>query len=178
MIGVFAGLLRLLDSHLQLAISTEQFEAPPVYWWLYQVRFSGIVPIQHLATSPLFLVQNTDAENLDIEQAPCGASCTLAQLETYCLALPTCVAFNTHGWLKYSTADMAPDSCDLYIKKDTPQPSPTPSPSPPPPPKIWFWPQPISANMGPSNITGAWRWRASVTILPAMCLVSLQCRPP
>lgn len=61
--------------------------AAQVYWWRYP---------------------NTDAENLDIEQAPCKASCTLEQLEGYCNALPNCVAFNTHGWLKYSTADMAP----------------------------------------------------------------------
>lgn len=42
-----------------------------VYWWRYP---------------------NTDAENLDIEQAPCKASCTLEQLEGYCSALPNCVA--------------------------------------------------------------------------------------
>jgi hexosaminidase len=40
---------------------------------------------------------------------------------------------------------MAPDSCDLYVKKSTPQPSPTPAPTPPP---IAFWPLPTSLSMG------------------------------
>jgi hypothetical protein len=49
-----------------------------------------------------------------------------AELEAACAADATCIAFNTDGWLKKSIADMAPDSCDLYLKKTTPQPSPQP----------------------------------------------------
>jgi hypothetical protein len=97
-----------------------------VYWWRYP---------------------NTDAEKLDIKQLPCGASCTLAELESGCLATPGCVAFNTHGWLKNSISDMAPDSCDLYVKKSTPQPSPTP------PPAISFWPIPVNVSYGSGNVT-------------------------
>ena len=83
------------------------------YWWLY----------------PGF-----DAESEDIRQLPCKASCTLAELEDACGADAACVAFNTHGYLKKSIADMAPDSCDLYVKKTTPQPSPSPAPPPLPSP--------------------------------------------
>lgn len=101
-------------------------EAAPVYWWRYN---------------------NTDAEKLDIKQLPCGQNCTLAELEAGCLAEPTCVAFNTHGWLKNSVSDMAPDSCDLYVKHDTPQ------PPPPSAPAIFFWPLPTSLTMGSGNIT-------------------------
>ena len=65
-----------------------------VYWWHYS---------------------HMDAEKLDIKQLSCGSSCTLDELETACLAEPTCVAFNTDGWLKYSISDMATDVCDLYV---------------------------------------------------------------
>jgi hypothetical protein len=98
----------------------------PTYWWRYP---------------------KTDAEKLDIKQLPCGSSCTLAELESACLSTAGCVAFNTDGWLKNSIADMAPDTCDLYVKKTTPQPSPTP------PPAISFWPIPINVSYGPGNVT-------------------------
>ena len=75
----------------------------------------------------------------------CLHACTLEVLEAACAADVTCVAFNTHGWLKKSLSDMAPDSCDLYVKKDTPQPSPTPTPTPPP---IYFWPVPVNITWG------------------------------
>ena len=88
---------------------------------------------------------STDAENEDIRELPCGAQCTLAELEAACTADAACVAFNTHGWLKKSIADMAPDSCDLYVKKAVP---PSPSPSPPPPPPISFWPLPTGVSFG------------------------------
>ena len=48
-----------------------------------------------------------DAESEDIRQLPCKADCTIDELETACAADATCVAFNTHGWLKKSIADMA-----------------------------------------------------------------------
>lgn len=95
--------------------------AQPVYWWRYN---------------------NTDAENLDIRQLPCAWSCTLEELEAACVAEPTCVAFNTHGWLKNSVADMSADSCDLYIKHSTPQPTPVP------PQPIAFWPLPVHIQFG------------------------------
>ena len=40
---------------------------------------------------------------------------------------------------------MAPDSCDLYVKKSIPT---SPSPSPGPKPPIYFWPTPISVAWG------------------------------
>ena len=127
------------------------------YWWYYQ---------------------GYDAENEDISQLPCKASCTIAELETACAADAACVAFNTcvrpgallqaphrpaltpprppplhasprHGFLKRSIADMAPDSCDLYVKKTTPQPSPTPAP---PPPAIPFWPLPVHLSTGATTL--------------------------
>lgn len=54
---------------------------------------------------------NMDAENEDIKQLPCGHSCTIAELEAACAALPACVAFNSHGYLKSSIADMVRSSC-------------------------------------------------------------------
>ena len=105
---------------LALAATVAAAAAQPPYYWRYP---------------------STDAENEDIRNLPCGAKCTLAELEAACTADAACVAFNTHGWLKKSIADMAPDSCDLYVKKAVP---PSPSPSPPPPPPIAFWPQPVS----------------------------------
>ncbi len=56
---------------------------------------------------PRWYYPNTDAEKLDIKQLPCGAACTMAELEAGCLAEPTCVAFNTHGWLKVGWLKMA-----------------------------------------------------------------------
>jgi hypothetical protein len=102
------------------ALATDQ-----TYWW----KYAGM-----------------DAESEDIKQLPCAASCTLDELETACSADANCVAFNTHGWLKNSLRDMAADSCDLYVKKDTPQ------PSPPPPPPISFWPMPINTSFGGSPL--------------------------
>lgn len=105
--------------------------AQPFYWWRYP---------------------NTDAENLDIRRLPCDDSCTLAELEAACGADPTCVAFNSHGYLKNSTADMGPDSCDLYLKKTTPPPSPPP---------VYFFPIPVSLTFG----SGA---NVSVLVNPAL----------
>jgi hexosaminidase len=99
---------------------------------------------------------STDAENEDIRCLPCGAGCTLAELEAACTADAACVAFNTHGWLKKSISDMAPDSCDLYVKKSMP---PSPSPSPPPPPPIPFWPLPVQVT---------YSGRARLTVSPAL----------
>ncbi|KAI8468976.1 MAG: hypothetical protein J3K34DRAFT_425449 [Monoraphidium minutum] len=44
-----------------------------------------------------------DSEKLDIRQMPAGA--TLAQLEAACNSEPTCVGFNTWGWIKYGIKD-------------------------------------------------------------------------
>jgi len=96
----------------------------PIYWWLFKGQ---------------------DAESEDIRQLPCAQACTVAELEAACAADATCVAFNTHGWLKKSIADQAPDSCDLYVKHDTPQP---PAPSPLPPAPISFWPLPTKVAFG------------------------------
>ena len=98
------------------------------YWWLYK---------------------NMDAENEDLRQLPCAHACTLAELESACDADAACVAFNTNGWLKKNLADMSSDSCDLYVKHDTPQPSPTPAPSPPP---IPFWPIPVKLSTGSKSL--------------------------
>jgi len=98
------------------------------YWWYYP---------------------SMDAENEDLRQLPCQHSCTIKELTDACAADTACVAFNSNGWLKKSTSDQAPDSCDLYIKNaNAPQPKPTPTPSPPPPPPISFLPIPISVNFG------------------------------
>lgn len=110
---------------------------------------------------------NQDAENEDLRQLPCAHSCTLDELETACGADAACVAFNTHGWLKKSIADQAPDSCDLYVKMDRPQPSPTPTPSPPP---IYFWPMPTNVTWGsaPAYVDPA----LAVTINPPSQMLS------
>lgn len=123
------------------ALASSAVVAQPVYWWKYA---------------------NTDAEKLDIKQLPCGASCTLAELEAGCLSTAGCVAFNTHGWLKSSTADMAPDSCDLYVKKSTPQPPPSPSPAPYTAP-ISFWPLPTSVSFGAGSIAVTPSFTVSIT---------------
>lgn len=47
---------------------------------------------------------NTDAEKLDIKQLPCGAGCTLDELEQACLNTTGCVAFNTHGAQHFAAA--------------------------------------------------------------------------
>ena len=49
----------------------------------------------------------------------------------------------TPGWLKNSVADLAADTCDLYIKKSTPQPAADP---------ISFWPLPVSVSFGASSL--------------------------
>lgn len=108
-------------------VSAHALREQDVFWWHY----------------PL-----TDAAKLDISQLPCGSSCTLAQLESACISTAGCVAFNTDGWLKNSVSDMAASTCDLYVKKSSPQPSPTP------PPPISFWPVPINVSYGPGNLTG------------------------
>jgi hypothetical protein len=128
--------------------TSSRVRTPSLSYWLV---------VRNIDCQGILILHDTDrnSSTMSFSTAPCKASCTVEQLESYCLALSNCVAFNTHGWLKYSTADMAPDSCNLYVKKDIPQPSPTPSPSPPPPPKIWFWPLPISVNAGAGNVTGA-----------------------
>ena len=112
----------------------------------------------HALTAPPYYWRyaSTDAENEDIRHETCGsAPCTIAQLEAACTALPACVAFNSHGYLKKSISDMAPDSCDLYVKHSVP---PSPSPSPPPPAPLSLWPQPISATFG----------RATVAVSPTL----------
>jgi len=102
--------------------------ASQTYWWRYN---------------------NTDAENEDIRQLPCQHNCAISDLEAACSAEPTCVAFNSHGWLKNSIADMATDSCDLYVKHNTPQPSPTPDAPPPP---VYFWPIPVTLSFGAGSV--------------------------
>ena len=125
----------LLAALLTAAAHAAAGAAPPYYW-----RYAS-----------------TDAENEDIRHETCGSAvpCTIAQLEAACTALPACVAFNSHGYLKKSIADMAPDSCDLYVKHDVP---PSPSPSPPPPPPLYLWPQPVSSTFG----------RATVAVSPTL----------
>lgn len=57
---------------------------------------------------------STDAENEDLKHVTCNnKTCTIPELEALCTAAPACVAFNSHGYLKKSISDMAPDSCDL-----------------------------------------------------------------
>lgn len=60
-----------------------------------------------------------------------------------CNSLPNCVAFNSDGWIKNSTANFQPAVCDLFIKHDTPQPQPGP---------LSIWPKPISVTNGSSTI--------------------------
>ena len=136
---------RMLLSLAVLAAPAGAFAAAsaPVYWWRYNL---------------------TDAEKLDIGQMPCGASCSLAQLEAGCLAEPTCVAFNTDGWLKNSVSDMAPDTCTLYVKHSTPQPSP-PTPAP-----VSFWPLPTSLSFGAGAVTVD--PALAISVSPASALVS------
>ena len=63
---------------------------------------------------------------------------------------------------------MAPDSCDLYLKKSTPAP---PSPAPPPPPApISFWPLPISVSFGGSVL--AVSPALAISVSPASANVS------
>ena len=93
-----------------------------------------------------------DAENEDIKEMK-GA--TIAELQAACLTTPGCVAINSHGWLKNSVADMAPDSCDLYVLHSSPQPSPTPLPTPPP---ISLWPLPAQMTNGARARAWVWVW--------------------
>ena len=44
---------------------------------------------------------------------------SLSELAAACTARADCAGFNSHGWLKSSVAHAAPDSCDLYVKKDS-----------------------------------------------------------
>ena len=61
------------------------------------------VTTEFCAAVALRVLSSSSLESLrDLIRPYCiGAhDCTLAQLEAGCLAEPTCVAFNTHGWLK------------------------------------------------------------------------------
>lgn len=63
------------------------------------------------------------------------------QLMAACNSKPNCAAFNSDGWLKNSTANMQPSTCDLYVKHAVAQ-----------PPRLSVWPQPIHVRNGTAMI--------------------------
>lgn len=111
-----------------------------IYWWLYK---------------------DVDVKNMDIRQLDCKDACTLIELKTACSSDPTCVAFNTLGWLKNSTEGTTPDVCNLYFKKSSP---------PPVAPSIYFWPIPISVTEG--NAIAVINPALTINVKPASTLVS------
>ena len=66
------------------------------------------------------------------------SNATMAALSAQCDATPSCIGFNTHGWLKRGAASLAPATVDLYLV----------APDPPPPPPTFLWPQPRAVALG------------------------------
>lgn len=72
---------------------------------------------------------------------PVANTTDIEALKALCNAEPTCVGFNSHGWLKNASTSVASNPVDLYLASDAPAPS-TPL----------VWPRPAAISVGTSSI--------------------------
>lgn len=67
-----------------------------------------------------------------------NASGNVSALSTLCDVTPSCVGFNTHGWLKNGSSSLGPAQVDTYLLPVGPAPAPP----------LPVWPAPVNASSG------------------------------
>jgi hexosaminidase len=75
-------------------------------------------------------------------QAPANLTNNVPALSALCDATPTCIGFNSNGWLKNGSTSLAPYPVDVYLL--------APSPAPPEPLLQVVWPAPKSITYPPT----------------------------
>ena len=91
---------------------------------------------------------------------PQAGTTNTTELASLCDSTPTCIGFNSNGWLKNGSTSLAPQPVDLYLA------APTPAPAPPLP----LWPYPRSLSSGATTLPVS----AALQLLPSAPCADLE----
>jgi hexosaminidase len=109
--------------------------------WARSLAVLGLAASALGARSYLYF-PNSDVESVTETIFPSHPGLTVAELSNLCDQTPSCIGFNTDGWLKNASSSLGPTPVDLYMI------APTPAPAPPP----LLWPMPKIVSIGASKL--------------------------